>query len=123
MVLDDDEVCLCASDIYTKNQSFWKNREISQITTKRLDSIPIKNIKKIKILSQHPMVGYNLFRVSVGEKQVNDFAIRTVDIPIWFCNSIWTILLNSGYEIVKKKECDCEIQGKILKKSQFLGKW
>lgn len=51
MTLDDDEVCLCASDIYTKNHSFWKNREISQITTKRLDSIPIPNIKKIKVLS------------------------------------------------------------------------
>lgn len=54
---------------------------------------------------------------------MNDFAIRTVDIPLWFCNAIWTVLLNAGHEIVKKKEWECEIEGKILKKSQFLGKW
>lgn len=51
MSLEDDETCLCTSDIYTKHDGHWKNREISQITTKKLDSIPIEEITKIKILS------------------------------------------------------------------------
>lgn len=66
MSLEDDETCLFASDIYTKMDSHWKNREINQITTKKLDSIPISDITKIKVLNEHPMVGYNLFRVTVG---------------------------------------------------------
>jgi hypothetical protein len=41
MSLEDDETCLCASDIYSKADSHWKNREISQLTTKKLDNIPI----------------------------------------------------------------------------------
>lgn len=39
------------------------------------------------------MNGYNLFRISMGEKDIKDFAIRTIDIPIWFSNCIWMGLL------------------------------
>jgi hypothetical protein len=44
----------------------WKNRETSQLTTQKLDSIPIEEIKKIKLLNEHPMIGYSLFRVTVS---------------------------------------------------------
>jgi hypothetical protein len=36
MSLDEDEACLCTSDIYTKDSVHWKNREINQLTTKKL---------------------------------------------------------------------------------------
>lgn len=51
MSLDTDETCICTSDIYTKEGSHWKNREISQITNKKFDSIPFENVKKLKVLS------------------------------------------------------------------------
>lgn len=123
LTLDDDEDCLCASDIYTKSDNFWRNREICQITTKRLSSIPIDQIKKIKVLNEHPMTGYNLFRVSTDEKETVDMAIRTIDVPGWFCNALWITLLNAGHKLNKKRETESEIEGTILKKSQFMGKW
>lgn len=36
MSLDEDETCLCTSDIYTRESVHWKNREINQLTTKKL---------------------------------------------------------------------------------------
>jgi hypothetical protein len=42
------------------------------------------------------MTGYNLFRVTIGDKDIKDFAIRTVDVPQWFSNSIWMCLVSSG---------------------------
>lgn len=44
------------------------------------------------------MNGYNLFRVSLSEKDVKDFAIRKIDVPLWFGNSLWICLINAGHE-------------------------
>lgn len=66
MSLEDDETCLCSSDIYRKVDSHWKNRETIQLTSKKLDDLPISKVKKVKLLNEHPMVGYNLFRVTLG---------------------------------------------------------
>lgn len=96
MSLDDDEVCLCTSDIYTKASCFWKNREISQITTKKLDTTPISQIKKLKILNECPMTGYNLFKITTESKEVTDLAIRSIDLPCWFCNALWISMVNAG---------------------------
>ena len=47
------------------------------------------------------MTGYNLFKVTLNEKQIRDLAIRTVDIPLWFSNSIWICLVSAGCETNK----------------------
>lgn len=96
MSLDGDESSLCTSGIYSRESVHWNNREISQLTTKKLDNILIESIKKIKVLREQPMAGYNLFKVSIGEKEGKDFAIKTIDIPTWFANSIWVILAHGG---------------------------
>lgn len=69
------------------------------------------------------MTGYNLFRVTYGEKDVKDFAIGIVDSPSWFASSLWVMLVNSGHELIMKKGLETETEGMILKKSQFLKNW
>lgn len=69
------------------------------------------------------MTGYNLLRVTCGEKDIRDFAIGVFDSTSWFSNAIWVMLVCKGHELVMKKSVDTEIEGLILKKSQFLKKW
>lgn len=49
------------------------------------------------------MAGYNLYRVTCGEKDVKDFAIGIVDSPSWLASSLWVMLVNSGYDLIVKK--------------------
>lgn len=55
------------------------------------------------------MAGYNLFRVTFGEKQSKDYAIRTIDASMWFGKSIWICLIHAGNQMGIKRDYEGEM--------------
>lgn len=43
------------------------------------------------------MAGYNLFKITTESKEVTDLAIRSIDLPSWFCNALWISMVNAGH--------------------------
>lgn len=121
---EEDETTVCSSMIYVRSEGQWKNRELINLTTRNFHKRPIESIKKIKVRREEPLIGYKMLRLSCGT-EVDEMAIAKSHLASWFANTIWLHLVTNGYELapLNDEREDEEMESKIYKKSEILGKW